>query len=52
MLTENAAQLLLVIFIALAAYSSIFISLKNLQQEYQVKQENHAMHAELSLIHI
>ena len=33
MLTENAAQLLLVIFIALAAYSSIFISLKNLQQE-------------------
>lgn len=52
MLTENAAQLLLVIFIALAAYSSIFISLKNLQQEYQVKQENHAMHAERAYLQL
>ncbi|WP_312692830.1 GHKL domain-containing protein [Caproiciproducens sp.] len=45
-LTEKAVPLLLVIFIGLAAYGSIFLSLKNLQQEYQVKEENQKMQAE------
>lgn len=45
-LTEQAVPLLLVIFIGLAAYSSIFLSLKNLQREYQVKEENQKMQAE------
>lgn len=45
-LTEQAVPLLLVIFIGLAAYGSIFLSLKNLQREYRVKEENHKMQAE------
>ncbi|MDD3414261.1 MAG: ATP-binding protein [Lachnospiraceae bacterium] len=46
MLTEEAVPLLLLIFIGIAAYSSIFISLRYLQREYQVKEENQKMHAE------
>jgi signal transduction histidine kinase len=46
MLTEQAGPLLLVIFIGLAAYASIFLSLKNLQREYLVKEENQKMQAE------
>ncbi|SBW00350.1 conserved membrane hypothetical protein [uncultured Eubacteriales bacterium] len=46
MLTEQAIPLLLVIFIGLAAYGSIFLSLKNLQREFQVKEENRRMQAE------
>ena len=46
MLTEQAIPLLLVIFIGLAAYASIFLSLKNLQREFQVKEENRKMQAE------
>jgi signal transduction histidine kinase len=45
-LTEQAVPLLLVIFIGLAAYGSIFLSLKNLQREFRVKEENQKMHAE------
>ena len=45
-LTEQAVPLLLVIFIGLAAYSSIFLSLKNLQREFRVKEENQKMQAE------
>ena len=46
MLTEQAVPLLMVIFIGLAAYASIFLSLKNLQREFQVKEENRKMQAE------
>lgn len=46
MLTQRTVPLLLVIFIGLAAYSSIFLSLKNLQREYQIKEENQRMQAE------
>ncbi|KXL51661.1 hypothetical protein CLNEO_29750 [Anaerotignum neopropionicum] len=46
MLTEQAIPLLLVIFIGLAAYGSIIISLKNLQREFRVKEENQRMQAE------
>lgn len=46
MLTEQAIPLLLVIFIGLAAYASIFLSLKNLQREFRVKEENRTMQAE------
>jgi signal transduction histidine kinase len=46
MLTEQAIPLLLVIFIGLAAYGSIFLSLKNLQREFRVKEENRRMQAE------
>lgn len=46
MLTEQAIPLLLVIFIGLAAYASIILSLKNLQREFQVKEENQKMQAE------
>ncbi len=46
MLTEQAVPLLLVIFIGLAAYGSILLSLKNIQQEYQVKEENQKMQTE------
>jgi len=46
MLTEKAVPLLLVIFIGLAAYASIFLSLKNLQREFRVKEENQKMQAE------
>lgn len=45
-LTEQAVPLLLVIFIGLAAYVSIFLSLKNLQREFRVKEENQKMQAE------
>ncbi|MEM1485978.1 GHKL domain-containing protein [Oscillospiraceae bacterium PP1C4] len=46
MLTEQAIPLMLVIFIGLAAYISIFLALKNLQREFRVKEENQKMHAE------
>ena len=46
MLTEQAVPLLLVIFIGLAAYVSIFLSIKYLQREYRVKEENQKMLAE------
>lgn len=46
MLTEQAIPLLLVIFIGLAAYASIFLSLYNLQRDFQVKEENQKMQAE------
>ena len=46
MLTEQAVPLLLVIFIGLAAYASIILSLKNLQREFRVKEENRTMQAE------
>jgi len=45
-LTEQAIPLMLVIFIGLAAYGSIFLSLKNLQREYRIKEENQKMQAE------
>lgn len=45
-LTEQAVPLLLVIFIGLASYASIFLSLKNLQREYRIKEENQTMQAE------
>lgn len=45
-LTEQAVPLLLVIFIGLAAYGSIFLSLKILQREFRVKEENRKMQAE------
>lgn len=46
MLTDQAVPLVLVIFIGLAAYTSIFLSLKNLQREFVVKEENQKMLAE------
>ncbi|WP_283610345.1 GHKL domain-containing protein [Faecalispora anaeroviscerum] len=46
MLTEQAIPLLLVIFIGLAAYGSILLSLKNLMREYRIKEENQKMQAE------
>lgn len=46
MLTEKEIPLLLVIFIGLASYGSIIISLKNHQREFQAKEENHKMQAE------
>ena len=45
-LTEQAVPMLLLIFVGLAAYSSIFLSLKNLQREYRIKEENQKMQAE------
>ncbi len=45
-LTEQAVPLLLVIFIGLASYSSIFLSLKNLRREHRVKEENQKMQAD------
>lgn len=45
-LTEQAAPFVLLIFVELAAYGSIFFSLKNLQREYKVKEDNHKMQAE------
>jgi len=45
-LTEQAVPLLLLIFIGLAAYDSIFLSLKNLQREYRIKEENQKMQGE------
>ena len=46
MLTEKAIPLLLMIFIGLAAYASVSLSLKNLQQEYPVREGNQKMLAE------
>jgi signal transduction histidine kinase len=46
MLMEQTVPLLLVIFIGLAAYGSIFLSLKNLQREFCVREENQRMQAE------
>lgn len=45
-LTTQAVPLLLVIFVGVAAYASIFLSLKNLEREYQVKAENQKMQNE------
>ena len=45
-LTNQAIPLLLVIFIGLAAYGSIILSLKNLLREYRIKEENQKMQAE------
>lgn len=45
-LTEHAVPLLLLIFTGLAAYASIFISLKNLKREYQTREENRQMQTE------
>ena len=45
-LTEQAVPLLLVIFIGFAAYGSILLSLKNLQREFRIKEENQKMQAE------
>ncbi|RPF47354.1 GHKL domain-containing protein [Hydrogenoanaerobacterium saccharovorans] len=45
-LTEEAIPLLLVILIGLAAYGSIFISLKDLQREFRIKDENQKMQTE------
>ncbi len=45
-LTEQAIPLLLVVFMGLAAYVSVFLSLKNLQKEFAVKEENSKMQAE------
>ncbi len=45
-LTEQAVPLLLFIFVGLAAYCSIFLSLKNLQKEYRIKVENQKMQVE------
>lgn len=46
MLTEEAIPLILIIFMGVAAYGSIFISLKNLQREFLIKEENQRMQAE------
>lgn len=45
-LTEQAIPLILFIFVGLATYSSIFLSLKNLKREYRMKEENQKMQAE------
>jgi len=45
-LANQAVPLLLIIFIGLASYGSIFLSLKNLQREYYIKEENHRIQAE------
>ncbi len=45
-LTTQAVPLILVIAIGLAAYGSIFLSLKNLQREFRVKEENQQMQNE------
>lgn len=45
-LTEQAVPLILLILIGLAAYSSIFLSIKNLEREFRVKEENQKMQAE------
>ena len=41
-----SSPLLLVIFIGFAAYGSILLSLKNLQREFRIKEENQKMQAE------
>ncbi|MBI4855908.1 MAG: sensor histidine kinase [Acetobacterium woodii] len=45
-LTEQAIPMLLVCFIGIAAYSSIFLSLRNLQREFLIREENQKMQAE------
>lgn len=45
-LTEQAVPFVLLIFVGLAAYGSIFLSLKNLQREYRVREDNHKIQAE------
>jgi hypothetical protein len=50
--SEQAVPLLLFIFIEIAAYSSIFLSLKNSQREYRVKEENQKMLAEREYLQI
>ncbi|MDD3172519.1 MAG: GHKL domain-containing protein [Herbinix sp.] len=45
-LTTQAVPMLLLIFVGLAAYSSIFLSLKNLQREYRIREENQKIQAE------
>jgi signal transduction histidine kinase len=45
-LTEEAVPLILIIIIGISAYASIFLSLKNLQREFKIKEENHKMQAE------
>lgn len=45
-LTEQAIPMLLVCFIGIAAYSSIFLSLRNLQREFRIREENQTMQAE------
>lgn len=45
-LSEQAVPLLLVIFIGLAAYGSIFLSLNNLKREFQIREDNRKMQAE------
>ena len=51
-LTKQAIPLLLVIFIGLAAYGSIFLSLKNLQREFRVKEENQKILSEREYLHL
>lgn len=50
MLTEQAVPLLLIIFMALCAYGSIFLSLKNLQREFRLKEENREMQDDAVLL--
>ncbi len=45
-LTEQATPLLLVIFIGFTAYCSIFLSMKNLNREFRIKEENRKIQAE------
>lgn len=45
-LTEQAIPLLLVVFIGFTSYGSIFLSLKNLQRKFRIKEENQKIQAE------
>ena len=51
-LTKQAVPLLLIILIGLASYGSIFLSLKNLQREYRIKEENQRIQAEREYLHL
>lgn len=51
-LTEETVPLTLIVFIGAAAYSSIFISLKNLMREYGVKEENQKIRAEREFLQL
>lgn len=51
-LTEQTVPLILLVFIGLAAYSSIFLSLKNLLREYGVKEENQKMRWEREFLQL
>lgn len=44
--TEQRIPLLLIILIGIASYSSIFLSLKNLQREFEINQENQKIQSE------